>query len=73
MKLAFGVKLEKHLSDALLGVRWIYSGVKSQSVFREIYITSGKRNDLNKTKSVTKYFFQESEIRFQILGAGKVM
>jgi len=71
MKLDFGVKLNKNLSDALLGVRWIYSGVKSQFVFREIYRTSGKRNDLKKLNQ-SEHIFQYPKCFFQILGAGTV-
>lgn len=62
MELTVGVKLNRQLSGALLRVRWSYSGVKSQSVFREIYRTSGKRNDLKKKlNQCSQIFFRKQK------------
>ena len=71
MKLDFSDKLNKYLSDALLGVRRIYSGVKSQSVFREIYRSSGKRNDLKILNQGAHIFFSNQKATSKSLASGR--
>jgi methyl-accepting chemotaxis protein len=71
MKLDFTDKLNKYLSDALLGVRRIYSGVKSQSVFREIYRSSGKRNDLKILNQGAHIFFSNQKATSKSLASGR--